>query len=359
MNLVRFREYTTRRLAKCLVMLCLGLFVLYSTIALADQATITRNVNLRRDPSSGHKPIRLLTPDDGIELIDASPVKGYYHVRTDQGEEGWVWSHGVHISHDTGQPNPNPTPPSPTPPSNPTPPANPTPPSNPNPPSNPTPPSDGNPATAISQDWDKPDPNQGSFQGDEGTCGPTGQGGDTATNLRKNRTDVPALYHAVAWDTVSTLAFPSGAPHSRLDWSPDQLAEIKPFEGVAISVVGYLAGIRVETSGNGESTNCHFTQASDVDWHMYFVGSPDQGEASAVIAETTPRVRQLHPNWTTEKLAPWTKTGQQVRLSGWLMLDPEHPDAIGQARGTIWEIHPVMKIEVLQNDQWVDLDNLP
>ena len=344
---ITFGAYVRRRLARCILALCLGLVVLCSAAARADQATITHDVNLRRDPSSVHKPIRLLTPDDAIELIDTSPLNGYYHVRTDQGEEGWVWSHGVHISHDTGQPNPNPTPPSPNPPSNPT------------PPSNSNPPSDGNPATTISQDWEKPDPNQGSFQGGEGTCGPTGQGGDTATNLRKNRTDVPASYHAVSWDTISTLAFPSDAPHRRLDWSPDQLAKIKPFEGVAISVVGYLAGIRVETSGNGESTNCHFTQASDVDWHMYFVGSTDQGKSSAVIAETTPRVRRLHPNWTTEKLAPWTNTGQQVRLGGWLMLDPEHPDAIGKARGTIWEIHPVMKIEVLQNNQWVDLDSVP
>jgi len=36
-----------------------------------------------------------------------------------------------------------------------------------------------------------------------------------------------------------------------------------------------------------------------------------------------------------------------VRISGWLMLDPEHPDQLGKTRGTIWEIHPVMKLKVL------------
>jgi hypothetical protein len=38
-----------------------------------------------------------------------------------------------------------------------------------------------------------------------------------------------------------------------------------------------------------------------------------------------------------------------VRISGWLMMDPEHPDQIGNTRGTIWEIHPIMQIEVQES----------
>ncbi len=42
----------------------------------------------------------------------------------------------------------------------------------------------------------------------------------------------------------------------------------------------------------------------------------------------------------------------------WLMLDPEHQDMInGGLRSTLWEIHPITKIEVWNNGQWVDLDN--
>jgi hypothetical protein len=40
------------------------------------------------------------------------------------------------------------------------------------------------------------------------------------------------------------------------------------------------------------------------------------------------------------------------------MLDPEHPDQVGKTRGTIWEIHPVMKIEVEQDGKWVMLDSI-
>lgn len=122
--------------------------------------------------------------------------------------------------------------------------------------------------------------------------------------------------------------------------------------------VDYLYNIRVESGGSGESTNCHFTKPADVDWHMYFVKDAGGGEAVAVIAETTPRVRQNHPSWDVTKLKPWEGTGAAVRLSGWLMLDPEHPDVVEKYRGTIWEIHPVTKIEVQQNGTWVDADSL-
>jgi len=41
------------------------------------------------------------------------------------------------------------------------------------------------------------------------------------------------------------------------------------------------------------------------------------------------------------------------------MLDPEHRNMVGKYRGTIWEIHPITKIEVFKDGQWVDLDQLP
>ena len=48
----------------------------------------------------------------------------------------------------------------------------------------------------------------------------------------------------------------------------------------------------------------------------------------------------------------------QVRISGWLFFDPEHPDQLGVTRATLWEIHPVMQIDVNQNGRWIPLDQL-
>ncbi len=43
------------------------------------------------------------------------------------------------------------------------------------------------------------------------------------------------------------------------------------------------------------------------------------------------------------------------------MLDPEHQkDMVEKGlRSTLWEIHPVTKIEVWKDGQWFDLDQLP
>src|SRR5439155_20494087 len=38
---------------------------------------------------------------------------------------------------------------------------------------------------------------------------------------------------------------------------------------------------------------------------------------------------------------------------------PQHPDLVGQSRVTIWEIHPILKIEAFRSGAWVDLDAMP
>ena len=45
-----------------------------------------------------------------------------------------------------------------------------------------------------------------------------------------------------------------------------------------------------------------------------------------------------------------------VRLSGWLYFNPDHPQDVGRTRATLWEISPVMQIEVFQDGRWNPLD---
>jgi len=47
-----------------------------------------------------------------------------------------------------------------------------------------------------------------------------------------------------------------------------------------------------------------------------------------------------------------------VRISCLLMLDPDHRYHLNRFRSTLWEIHPISKIEVLKDNTWVDLDKL-
>src|SRR5216684_2016922 len=294
------------RFAACALLLVL--ISLPAGLALAQEAVVTRNVNLRRDPSTSRPPIRLLVPPDTVELVDPDQSSGYDHVRTEDREEGWVWGRNIRVLSE-GEP----TPISPH-----TAPA-------------PAPSGEGTAATAVTPDWEKPTPNQTIFTSEGKTCGPSGDGGDTPTNLLKNRTD----------------------------WRDDQLAVIRPYEGIAVRVIGYLVALKPQTNGSGESTNCHWTKASQVDWHMALAKSVGDGEKDAIVVETTPRVRQSHPKWTPIRLQPWVNTDAPVRITGWLMFDPEHTNHLGKYRMTLWEIHPITRIEVFQNGAWIELDQLP
>jgi hypothetical protein len=307
--------------------------MLFASFAVGQEATVIRNVNLRSDPSTANPPIRLLSPSEKLTVIEAGTTSGYYHVKTQDGVEGWAWGRNLQV----------PTAPGTTPLVETT--------------------GTSTAASTIPPDWQKPDPQGSVFHGQEGDCQPGGDGGDSITNPRKNRIDVPDTYHSVTWDAINNLDYAKGAPRSLDNWTNAQLATIAPVQGVAVSVEGFLVKVKVETSSpnskGGESTNCHFHQAPDVDWHMPLTAHAGDGENLAIIVETTPRIRAQHANWTVQNLKPWTGTGQEVRISGWLMLDPEHQDMINSGlRSTLWEVHPVTKIEVLKDGQWVDLDNL-
>jgi hypothetical protein len=182
------------------------------------------------------------------------------------------------------------------------------------------------------------------------SCGPTGgpkPGSKTGLSARamdlnrnKNRTDDAKQPVSIQWQQLKTL--PSNS--------------VAQIQGAPVTVVGFLSHqIKVESApgSTGESTNCYFTAPVEVDWHMYLTSSANQGIANAIIVETTPRVRPLH-QWDKAKLDAFVNTTTQVRITGWLLYDWEHIDVIGTERATVWEVHPITKIEVQINGTWKD-----
>jgi len=344
-----------------LLLLVAGLLGPAVATCLGQSAEVTHNANLRSDPSTDNPPIRLLTPPEQVELLEANKTGGYYHVQTSLGEQGWLWSHNVKILAPTPTPTRTPTPtPAPGVTATPTPSPGIT-----TATVTPTPTVVGV-ATAIDPTWDKPAPVEITFHTASGTCSPDGDPtGDTETYHLKNRIDIPPNgYHEVTFTAVTALQVPH-VHTTRKAWTPSDRALaatlIVPFEGVPLSVAGFLVNdslnqVKVETA---EKTNCGFTQAAEVDWHVPLVGAIGQHEKNSVVVEVTPRIRKDHPKWTTARLNPLVNTSAQVRISGWLMFDPDHPSHIGVFRTTLWEIHPITKIEVLQSGAWVDLESLP
>ena len=106
-----------------------------------------------------------------------------------------------------------------------------------------------------------------------------------------------------------------------------------------------------------ESTNCHGADASFRDFHVWLSKAAGEDRTHSIVVEMTPAARTQHRNWTTDILNRLVRDRQRVRVSGWLLLDPDHPDQVGKTRGTIWEIHPIMRFEAQQGGKWIPLDD--
>ncbi|HEY0005872.1 MAG TPA: hypothetical protein VGB17_13905 [Pyrinomonadaceae bacterium] len=198
----------------------------------------------------------------------------------------------------------------------------------------------------------KPNPANKTFRG----CPPEGDGGDPALNRLKNRVD-EGSYIAVGFDALKNLPWPKKVERRDRDrWSSSDLAEVERYEGTPVVVEGYLADAKLM---GPESPNCHGADKEFRDYHIWLTKEAGDDRTGSIVIETTPPIRENHPSWRTDVLNKIGKAQQRVRISGWLLLDPEHPDQVGKTRGTIWEIHPIMKIEVQQNGLWKSVDEIP
>ncbi len=196
----------------------------------------------------------------------------------------------------------------------------------------------------------KPAPKEIVFHG----CPPEGDGGDRELNLLKNRVDT-GDYVMVTLDAILKLPWPhSTERRNRKDWSPDAKALIARNEGVPLVVEGYF--LRVKQEGP-ESPNCKEEDPDFRDFHIWLAGASEDDERNAMVVEMTPRVRAEHPSWTRETILKIAHDRRHVRVSGWLLFDQEHPDQVEKSRATLWEIHPIMKVEVEEAGRWIPIES--
>jgi hypothetical protein len=92
----------------CMKMRCflVGLMLSASAGFAQTTAVVTHNANLRSTPSSAQTPIRPLMPNETLTLVTTTPVNGYYHVRTAQNEDGWVYRTFVKVGGTSPPPPP-------------------------------------------------------------------------------------------------------------------------------------------------------------------------------------------------------------------------------------------------------------
>lgn len=288
--------------------------------ASAQTATVIRNVNLRPDPSTAHTPLTKLLPSATVQLIDSAPTNGFYHVQAAQ-QQGWVWGRNIRISTTLA------------------------------------------PTAAVSvipDSWKKYEPQVTHFTNANGTvCADGGDDNDRTTYRYKDRTDTAAdhndSYHVVTPAAIRALPYFSNEHTRYLDGftvAADRTAVMK-YQGAPVELDAYmLDDLRPE---HAEATNCSSNAVGDVDWHLV-VGEKNQVIAKSVFVEITPRVRRAHAHWKKTDF----RNGVHLKIDGWLMYDPDHKDQMTtHKRGTLWEVHPIVKIWKAQQDgSWIDLDGV-
>jgi len=289
----------------------------FSVCLWAQNGTLKRGSNLRKGPSTSTQILENLHTGDSVSLISSSKRAGYYHVRSADGTSGWLWARNLSIGAAPAAPSTNHA-------------------------LALTVPSGLLAQLAAATVAAVPKPLIINGQTVCGAKGNATHANMQALDSEKNRTDIPNSYIPLTWDQIKNLP---AANHSR-------------YEGSPVAVVGFLSSqVKQETSGTGESTNCNLHQPDEVDWHIYLTKQPNQPIKNAVIVETTPRTRPLH-QWVKADLDNLVNTTTKVRISGWLMYDFQHVGEIGVHRASVWEVHPITKIEVTgANGSWKDIEH--
>ncbi len=165
-----------------------------------------------------------------------------------------------------------------------------------------------------------------------------------ALNILKNRQPAPRPDQIDQTVTLEKMLAP-GDDRGRFD------------EHTGATIVGWV--VKVEQGGHPETANCGSMSLFYTDTHITVGLTPNATEKETLVVEVTPRWRKAMAakgvDWRTEALQS-TLTGKQVKFTGWLMFDVDHigesvniaPGNPNDWRKTIWEIHPITAMEVVQ-----------
>jgi hypothetical protein len=157
----------------------------------------------------------------------------------------------------------------------------------------------------------------------------------------KNRSVVPAT---TDYDNRVTLQALLERGNDETRWSQTRAAAIE----------GYVVSVERKRT---ELANCYSPCRRDI--HINVALRTDATPEQQVVAEVTPyfeRWAQANElDWGVDALKR-TLVGHWCRVEGWLFFDEQHADESANTfkqgsdlwRATAWEIHPVIKIEILR-----------
>jgi hypothetical protein len=114
------------------------------------------------------------------------------------------------------------------------------------------------------------------------------------------------------------------------------------------SIAGYLVEFK---KGGSESCNCNSKDGAEYDIHIYIGRTINAKKEDCLVVEVTPKFKKIYPDINYKSMK-----GKIVIVTGYLLSDYEH---MGNAkntcvkctniwRKTIWEIHPVCEIKLVE-----------
>jgi hypothetical protein len=180
-----------------------------------------------------------------------------------------------------------------------------------------------------------------------------GIGGDSLLNLQKNRWQAPSGYTDMTVSEIMNLQhdllFGMGAKERR-NWTMAATDQAKKGEMLSVRVTAYLIADKEE----GNET-CNGNNAKYHDYHLWIADSLNHGKDKALIAEAIPFWQEKFPSWLLPIFDTLIAYKSQVRISGRIMWDEDHPDDVAKTRGSLWEIHPMTKFEYNDGSKWTEL----
>ena len=187
-------------------------------------------------------------------------------------------------------------------------------------------------------------------------CPPSGDGGDGILNTLMNRATAPDSFQE-----IPVRQFLAAMPRVNLHRAHMQQIRqparkrIDSLNGTGVTLEGYLVGAAL---ANPQAAECHDPKMARY-WLWIAPEKPNRKkplqrvQARSVMAVVTPEWRSAHPRtWQLEILSELSWSFPLVRVSGWVMLNPQKPDQLGRTRASLWEVHPVVKIETWSGGRW-------
>ncbi len=191
----------------------------------------------------------------------------------------------------------------------------------------------------------------GDFHGCPITGELTATAGDADLNALKNRTpQVSFPGEPVQVQHMLSLPTPSVTTAvSRKKWSQEDLDIVAEPESKGIQLEGFLVYQRHQAP---ELCNCK--DPDERDFHVWICPATTSDNLDCVVVEATPRWQAVNNNWNQKTFSKLKNAKAHVRITGWLLYDQDHGIEVGKSRATLWEIHPITKIEVEQSGSWVE-----